>query len=150
VERYRHTQIGWVTLTAMAAGLVIVGSALVSADENWVALAVLVLLIVAMIAYSSLTVTISDDTLEVRYGPGLIRRQYQLADVVSSKAVRNPFYYGWGTRLTPHGWLYNVSGFDAVEVEFNTGKKIRIGTDEPQTLVTAIQEATRLSRRRTS
>lgn len=150
MERYRHTQIGWVTLTAMAAGLVIVGSALVSADENWVALAVLVLLIVAMIAYSSLTVTISDDTLEVRYGPGLIRRQYQLADVVSSKAVRNPFYYGWGTRLTPHGWLYNVSGFDAVEVEFNTGKKIRIGTDEPQTLVTAIQEATRLSRRRTS
>ncbi|MFC2009145.1 hypothetical protein ACFLUT_03730 [Chloroflexota bacterium] len=148
--RYKHRQTGWATLTAMAAGLVIVGMALVSADESWVALVVLVLLIAAMIVYSSLTVTISDDTLEVRYGPGLIRRQYQLADVVSSRAVRNPFHYGWGTRLTPHGWLYNVSGFDAVEVEFRTGKKVRIGTDEPQTLDAAIQEAVRLARRRIS
>ena len=148
--RYSHRQIGWVTLTAMAAGLVIVGTALVSADETWVALAVLVLLVVAMVAYSSLTVTIADDTLEVRFGPGLIRRAYRVADIESSRAVRNPFYYGFGTRMTPHGWLYNVSGLDAVEVEFNTGKKIRIGTDEPETLDAAIQEAARLTRRRTS
>ena len=73
--QYTHTQKGWVTLTAMAAGLVIVGVALVSAEENPIALVVLVLLVVAMILYSSLTVTISDDTLEVRYGPGLIRRR---------------------------------------------------------------------------
>ena len=148
--RYSHRQIGWVTLTAMAAGLVIVGTALVSADETWVALAVLVLLVVAMVTYSSLTVTIADNTLEVRFGPGLIRRAYRVADIESSGAVRNPFYYGFGTRMTPHGWLYNVSGLDAVEVEFNTGKKIRIGTDEPQTLDAAIQEAARLTRRRTS
>jgi len=148
--RYSHRQIGWVTLMAMAAGLVIVGTALVSADENWVALAVLVLLVVAMVAYSSLTVTIADDTLEVRFGPGFIRRGYRVADIESSRAVRNPFYYGFGTRMTPHGWLYNVSGLDAVEVEFNTGKKIRIGTDEPQTLDAAIQQAARLTRRRTS
>ena len=70
--------------------------------------------------------------------------------MVSSRAVRNPFYYGWGTRLTPHGWLYNVSGFDAVEVEFKTGKKVRIGTDESQTLDAAIQEAVRMADRRTS
>ncbi len=134
----------------MAAGLLIVGAALVSADEKWIALVVLVLLIVAMITYSSLTVTIMDDTLEVRFGPGLIRRRYRLADVESSRVVRNRFYYGWGTRLTPHGWLYNVSGLDAVEVQFKAGRKVRIGTDEPQTLDVAIREAVHASNRRTS
>lgn len=148
--RYRHTQTGWVTLTGMAAGLVIVGVALVNADENGIALVVLVLLIVAMATYSSLTVTVADDTLELRFGPRLVRKRYRLADVESSRVVRNRFYYGWGTRLTPHGWLYNVSGLDAVEVEFKTGKKVRIGTDEPQTLDAAIREAVHASNRRTS
>lgn len=148
--RYRHTQTGWVTLTGMAAGVVIVGVALVNADENRIALAVLVLLVTAMVAYSSLTVTLTDDTLEMRFGPGLIRRRYRLADVKSSRVVRNRFYYGWGTRLTPHGWLYNVSGLDAVEVQFKTGRKVRIGTDEPQALDTAIREAVHASNRRTS
>ena len=131
-----------------ATSMVIVGMTLVNADGNWIALAVLALLVVAMVAYSSLTVTIADDTLEVRFGPGLIRRQYRVADIESSRAVRNPFYYGFGTRITPHGWLYNVSGLDAVEVQFNTGKKVRIGTDEPQALEAAIREVVRLSRRR--
>ena len=148
--RYRHTQIGWVTLTAMVAGLAIVGAALVSSDENLVALVVFVLLLVAMIVYSSLTVTVTDDTFQARFGPGLIRRRYSVADIESSRQVRNHWYYGWGTRMTPHGWLYNVSGLDAVEVQLNTGRKVRIGTDEPQALNDAIQEVLRLSRKRTS
>jgi hypothetical protein len=35
--------------------------------------------------------------------------------------------------------LFNVSGLDAVEVELVDGKRIRIGTDEPQALVAAIR-----------
>jgi len=149
MERYRHTQIGWVTATGLTIGIVIVGMALLTGDESWVALLVLVLLVIALIAYSSLTVIVTDDTLHVRFGPGLIRRQYSLSEVESSRQVRNSLFYGFGTRMTPHGWLYNVSGFDAVEVEFNTGKMIRIGTNEPQALDAALQEAVRLTNRRT-
>ncbi len=149
MERYRHTQIGWVTAIGLAIGIVIVVMALLSGDESWVALLVLVLLAIALIAYSSLTVIVTDDTLYVRFGPGLIRRQYSLSEIDSSQQVRNSLFYGWGTRMTPHGWLYNVAGLDAVEVEFNTGKKIRIGTNEPQALNEALQEAVRLAHRRT-
>jgi len=149
LERYRHTQIGWVTAIGLAIGIVIVVMALLSGDESWVALLVLVLLAIALIAYSSLTVIVTDDTLYVRFGPGLIRRQYSLSEIDSSQQVRNSLFYGWGTRMTPHGWLYNVAGLDAVEVEFNTGKKIRIGTNEPQALNEALQEAVRLAHRRT-
>lgn len=149
MERYRHTQIGWVTAIGLAIGIVIVVMALLSGDESWVALLVLVLLAIALIAYSSLTVIVTDDTLYVRFGPGLIRRQYSLSEIDSSQQVRNSLFYGWGTRMTPHGWLYNVAGLDAVEVEFNTGKKIRIGTNEPQALNEALQEAVSLAHRRT-
>jgi len=150
LERYRHTQIGWVTLTAMAGALIVVGASLQTSGERWIAFAVFVLLFVAIIVYSSLTVTVTDDTLEVRFGPGLIRKEYRLVDIESTRVVRNHWYYGFGTRLTPHGWLYNVSGLDAVEIQFKSGKKRRIGTDEPRSLNDAIQQAARLTWRHTS
>ena len=36
-------------------------------------------------------------------------------------------------------WLWNVSGLQAVELVLNNGKRFRIGTDEPENLVNAIQ-----------
>jgi hypothetical protein len=38
--------------------------------------------------------------------------------------------------------LYNVSGTDAVEIELRSGRRFRIGTDEPKVLAQAIQTAT--------
>jgi hypothetical protein len=34
----------------------------------------------------------------------------------------------------PKMWIYNVSGFDAVEIKMKDGKTYRIGTDEPEKL----------------
>lgn len=48
-------------------------------------------------------------------------------------------------QLTPHGWLFNVSGLDAVELELINNRRFRIGTDEPQRLIAAIQTARRLA-----
>lgn len=54
--------------------------------------------------------------------------------------MRNKWWYGWGIRLTPHGWLYNVSGLDAVELHLTGGRKVRLGTAEPAQLSRAINE----------
>jgi hypothetical protein len=35
--------------------------------------------------------------------------------------------------------LWNVSGLDAIELTFATGKRFRIGTDEPGKLLEAIR-----------
>jgi hypothetical protein len=53
--------------------------------------------------------------------------------------VKNPWYYGWGIHLIPGGWLYNVSGWEAVELQMKNGNKYRIGTDDPQGLMDAIR-----------
>jgi len=55
--------------------------------------------------------------------------------------VRNKWWYGLGIRLTPHGWLYNVSGLDAIEIVRRSGKTFRVGTDEPKALAAALRAA---------
>ena len=40
----------------------------------------------------------------------------------------------------PYMWIYNVSGFDAVEIILKNGKIYRIGTDVPKELEVAINK----------
>jgi len=141
MERYEHRQIGYLVITAMAAALALVVYSLASEGMNWVGVAVMIAVAIAMVLFSTLTVTISEDTLEVKFGPGVIRKRTKLADIESCRVVKNPFYYGWGIRRTPHGWLYNVSGFSAVEVQLKAGGTFRIGTDVPEELESAIRQA---------
>ena len=141
IKRYEHTQVGYLIIVAMAAVMVLIGVVLANAGINWTAIGVMVVIAVALVLFSSLTVVIREDELEVRFGPGLIRKLFKLNDIESCQVVKNRWYYGWGIRLTPHGVLYNVSGFHAVEIRLTTGKKYRIGTDVPRELEAAIQQA---------
>ena len=138
-ETYRHTQIGWVLLAALAAGAGVVLFATSKTGWSTAASVVLTLLIVVAVLFCTLTVRITGGLIECRYGPGLICKYIPLATVRGVRTVRTEWYQGWGIRLTSDGWLFNVSGLDAVEVELADGKRIRIGTDEPQVLAAAIR-----------
>lgn len=148
IERYKHTQVGYLVIIAMAAVMVLIGFILANTGTNWIAIGGLVVIAVALVLFSSLTVVIREDELEVRFGPGLIHKRFKLNEIESCKAVKNHWYNGWGIRLIPHGVLYNVSGFHAVEIKLITGKKYRIGTDVPQELEGAIRQAIEVSPRR--
>jgi hypothetical protein len=65
----------------------------------------------------------------------------RLAEIVGCEPIRIRWWYGWGIHLTPCGWLYNVSGFDAVAITLRNGKKVALGTDDPYGLVTAIRDS---------
>ncbi|MFC1962994.1 hypothetical protein ACFLWB_03240 [Chloroflexota bacterium] len=138
MKRYEHTQVGYLIIVAMVAVMVLIGIVLAKEGINWFAIGVLIFIAVALVFFSSLTVAIWEEELEVRFGPGPIRKRFKLNEIESCKVVKNHWYYGWGIRLTPHGVLYNVSGFHAVEIRLRTGKKFRIGTDVPQELEGAI------------
>jgi hypothetical protein len=74
----------------------------------------------------------------LRFGIGVIRKKFPVTGIETAGVVRNPWYYGWGIRKTPEGWLYNVSGLLAVELRMKSGEKYRIGTDDPLGLLNAI------------
>jgi hypothetical protein len=65
----------------------------------------------------------------------------RIEDIQSAEVVENPWYAGWGIRITPQGMLYNVSGFQAVEMRMKNGSRFRLGTDEPESLQGAILQA---------
>jgi hypothetical protein len=100
-----------------------------------------VVLLASLAVFHSLSVTVTDDAVEIRFGPGWIRKRFATDSIVACRPVRNSLGHGWGIHWCGKaGWVYNVSGFDAVELEFKDGKKARIGTDEPQRLAEAIGE----------
>jgi hypothetical protein len=125
----------------LGAGMFIVGAILLARGPEAPLLAVLVLLAVMAVLFASLTIEIQGGLLTVWFGPGLIRKRVPLATIRSCEVVRNPWWYGWGIRWTPRGWLYNVSGHSAVELTLQNGRRLRIGTDEPERLCQAIDQA---------
>ncbi len=91
--------------------------------------------------FATLTVEVRDGLLKFHFGPGLIRKTLKISEIESCEIVRNPWYYGWGIHATSKGWIYNVSGFEALEIFMKDGRRLRIGTDEPEILRKVIVEA---------
>ena len=143
---YRHTQTGWTIIALIGAAIVVeVIIAAVVASENTVALAlsgaVAAVLAVVLALFSTLTVTVDDTAVHLSFGLGVLRREVHLDEIVAARAVRNSWIAGWGVRVIPHGRLYNVGGFDAVELQLDSGRVVRVGTDEPAALLAAVQRA---------
>lgn len=139
---YRHTQIGWVILGVGVAIALVVMPRLPEGGTGVAGGPLLVVLAILFLLFSTLTVEVDRDAVRLRFGIGLIRKRIDLTEVRGWQAVRNPWYRGWGIRLLPGGGVvWNVSGYDAVELALADGRRFRIGTDEPRALVSAIATA---------
>jgi hypothetical protein len=140
--RYRHQQTSYVAYGAVFFGLVLLavlssaGGA--SSDSVIVIVVLLAVLLPVGIVFGRLTVSVDSTSVLVAFGWGWPKRRIDLADVMSVRHVRNRWYEGWGIHRVPGGWLYNVGGFDAVELKLRSGKVFRIGTNEPAVLAETI------------
>jgi len=47
--------------------------------------------------------------------------------------------FGFGIRLTPHSWMWNIPELGAVELTSRDSKKFRIGIDELEALLDALK-----------
>jgi hypothetical protein len=99
------------------------------------------LAMMAVSVFTRLTTRVGSGHLEYHFGAGVWRTRVPLDQMASAAPVRNAWWYGFGIRLTPHGWLYNVWGLDAVEVRLRDGRAFRLGTDDPDALARAIRDA---------
>ena len=139
---YRHTQWGYFAIWTVAILVPVVVVTLVAGDdEPWadVLIVLLVLLITALVFwFSRLTVTVRGGVTVAEFGWGWPRKAVDLAGVSDVRKVRNHWYYGFGIRKVPNGWMYNVSGLDAVELQLPTGKVFRIGTNDVEQLFGAL------------
>jgi len=138
--RYQHTQTGYLVIISLTLLLLFIAGLSDIYDSSAVAVVVLIILGVSLGLVSTLTIIIEEEKLKIKFGVGIIQKKFLLKDIVSCQVVKNPWYYGWGIHLTPHGWLFNVSGSDAIEIKMGNGKQYRIGTDVPDELNKVIQQ----------
>ena len=137
--RYQHTQVGWVSIGVSAtAGAIMVAACLWTCQKPALLLGAALLGLVLTQTYR-MTVTVEDGKVIVSSGTGHLRKVVDLDEVDACEPVKNRWWYGWGLRLIPNGWLINVSGLDAVELRYRGGGVLRIGTDQPWQLCDAIQ-----------
>lgn len=135
---YRHTQVGWTILVSVGIAILLI-CYFGTRSSDWAALATVAILVMCLVLFASLTVAVNDNSVQIRFGIGLIRRRFSFSELERCEVVKNRWWYGWGIRRIPRGWLFNVSGLDAVELSMRNGRVHRIGTDEPQKLHQAIQ-----------
>ena len=140
---YAHTQIGYFLLFAYSVVIALLGLLVFVLGFGPLPLIGMLIVLVALCLFATLTVSVGSRTMTVRFGPGVIRKSFRLEDIETVQAVKNPWYYGWGIRYTPRGWLYSVSGLSAIELKMKSGKTCRIGTDDPTGLTNALGRALR-------
>lgn len=124
---YQHTQRGKVILVAMIVGAT--GMAVGAVALRPLLIGVPILALVGWL-FHSLTIEISDGELHWRFGPGFIHKRVPLDQILSAEPVRTNLIEGWGIHLSRFGWLYNVSGYDAVAIRMKNGQHFALGTDQ--------------------
>ena len=141
MEHYKHTQIGYLLLTLYSIVVLFLGYFNIMTSFHPLTLISLTIVLIVLGVFSRLTVTVDDQMIKIQFGLRIIRKTFLLREIGAYRVVKNPWYYGWGIRFTPRGWLFNVSGFLATELQRKNGKRYRIGTDDPDNLAEALDKA---------
>ena len=145
MRKYESFQINWILLISMFFITLFLLFQLNNENNKpipvFVTMLVEILFVLILLIFYGLKTIIDDQEIRLRYGIGIIQVRIQLSDIQSVEVVRNPWYYGIGIRIIPHGLLYNAHGLDAVELKFKNKRKIiRIGSGEPLILKHEIEK----------
>lgn len=97
------------------------------------------LFVVILLLFYQLKITVNAKEVRFSLGIGIIGKTFQTNHIKGCRSVRNSVLSGLGVRMITNGWLYNVSGLSAVELQFKDKKAVvRIGTDQPDEVTEAI------------
>ena len=142
---YEQDQMGWVILGFGLPPLFIIPiiyAVVPKQPEMTLILGVtyLILIVVPILFYKA-RIDLNIERVRFSFGPGLISKSIPLSEIKSFKPTTLTVLDGYGIRMSRKGWLYNVSGSEAVAFELHSGKIVRFGTDEPSRLCAAVKRA---------
>ncbi|WP_425399702.1 hypothetical protein [Aeoliella sp.] len=143
---YKHTQHGYFhwLMYPMAAVVFIIAWQARADSVPAIVLACIGLLVVAIgFCFQSLTIADRGDRLQLTFGPlPLLRKSFRYSDIESVEQGKSHLIDGWGIHWVPgRGWTYNLWGYDCAVLRIHH-RIVRIGTDEPQQLVSFLRERT--------
>lgn len=146
MTKYRFTQFGTFSVAIMLPIFLFSCYMLIKAlssggEETAPLIFVTVILLITLLTFYQITIIIDDKSVSFRMGIGLLKRSFPVSAISGCTVVRNFPLTGFGIRRVSNGWLYNVSGLNAVELSFkNRNSIVRIGTDKPYEVAEAINK----------
>ncbi|WP_372760771.1 hypothetical protein [Pseudoalteromonas sp.] len=136
---YQHKQYALFIFFVLAwiGGFVALAWNLIGADGPLMIFAAILVLV--GILFHGLTVKVDETHISWAFGPGVAGQSIALDDIVAAQAVQNSYRHGIGMRITHDGWVYSVSGFSAIALTLKDGTQYRVGTNDQQGLLAALQ-----------
>lgn len=145
METRKYKQFGTISVIILLPLLLLftgmlIKSGLTNSPDFFIHIFLVVTFLLCVLTFYQLTITVNETHVAFKLGIGLWNKKYKISDVKSCKPVTNSVISGIGIRMLPNGWLYNVSGLKAVELQFKNKKSIiRIGTNRPEEISELVQ-----------
>lgn len=137
---YEKTQFGWTSVLIVAAVMLFVYWAGWITDEpRQLLFGIEIFCVVVIAPLSTMTIRVTPTTLEWWFTIGLLRQRMHLTEIVGMQLWQLTFVNGFGYRVSATGALWRVSGSKAVLFDLASGKRLGLGTDEPERLIAAVR-----------
>lgn len=109
-------------------------------DGGLVTFAILTLLLLLFFAFIRLTTTITAKEIQINFSP-FVNKSIKWEAIEKVEVLDYGFVGGWGIRLfTSYGTVYNIRGRKGLAITLKNGKKILVGTQQPQALSNAVHK----------
>lgn len=90
--------------------------------------------------FTRLTIRVDGAAVTWHFGWGWPGGSIAMGSIDHAEITQTNLFEGFGIHWTIwHGWLWNASGFQAVEIFRTKGGGVTLGTDDPQGLLQAIE-----------
>lgn len=93
---------------------------------------------VLFLGFRSLMVTVTPSELELAYSLGWPSKRLERSRIVSVEPLEVPWWDDGGIGLISKGWMWNIWGIETVQLTFSDGRRLLIGTDDPEGLTSAL------------
>jgi hypothetical protein len=152
MKQYEKFQFAWVIVIVF---LIIIGLITLAYIYKWGNnpidttgyILLLILFIVFFLGFYGMTVIVSDNQIQIKFGIGFYTKKIDLSAIDSISVTKYPVYYGYGIRMIPKGLLYSASGRHAIEIKIRDKKGvIQIGTNDWDNLKMVLEESIKMNK----
>lgn len=106
--------------------------------EFWPLFVAAIIMALVVLVFTAMTVTVDDSHIEVSMGFELIRERVPVSEIDSIEEVSIP-WHSVGFKKISKGWLYSVAVSGGIDIRRKNGKRLIIGSDDPEGLLQAVR-----------
>ncbi|MEO9531542.1 MAG: hypothetical protein ABJG68_14655 [Crocinitomicaceae bacterium] len=144
MENFKSSQTSWliwvISILFLGSGIYLVISDVYDSATKVILIPYFIVAIALPLLFSKLESTVYDDHISIKFGIGIIKKKIMITDIEEVTYVENKWWYGWGIRITPHGWLWNIKGKEALQFKIKgKARFFRLGCADMKAMHKAIK-----------